>query len=424
MALTVVPLAVSAVVGYVTLSRGVVAGFADVATRQRDQLGPTHHLQLLLCDSLRPLEAWIDAGIPTSVTHYRDLRQQVGSDFEALREGLKSEPALQPLLDRARDDWVSADRLGEAIVSVPRPVGDPDGLDLLDRYDDVIASAVTKLIAVYNEIAYDIALDHVEAREAYARTEWMAAAAAGVSLLTMIAGVLMIGRILIHSVDRLIDGAARFAAGDRDHRIEIHVPPELRKVAAQFNRMIVRIHDTEAALAEQAQRDGLTGLLNRRAFDQAIAETLSGLRRLGATATLVLFDLDHFKRINDTYGHGGGDEVLRTVSQTVRGAVRDIDKFFRIGGEEFALLLPGANAASARIAAERIRAAIAAHPVRVDDHEVAVTISGGIAVARRDDTAESVMQAADAALYRAKADGRNRVALEERASNGETLTTS
>jgi diguanylate cyclase (GGDEF)-like protein len=133
------------------------------------------------------------------------------------------------------------------------------------------------------------------------------------------------------------------------------------------------------------------------------------MRRLGEVVVLLLLDLDHFKRINDAYGHSAGDNVLRAVSRAIVSSLREIDKAFRIGGEEFAVLLQGADSAAALVTAERLRIAIAERPIEVDGRLIPVTTSVGIALARDEGEADALLRAADAALYRAKAEGRNRV---------------
>jgi diguanylate cyclase (GGDEF)-like protein len=223
----------------------------------------------------------------------------------------------------------------------------------------------------------------------------------------------IIARMILVNVDRLVEGAERFARGDRDHRIEIDVPPELHRVADEFNQMISQIRKAEQALVEQSLRDPLTGLLNRRSFDEALGEALARMRRLDEVFALCVLDLDHFKAINDTYGHAVGDAVLRSVAHTMAAGVREIDKVFRMGGEEFAVILPAMDAAAAVAAGERLRSLVAATPVRADTADIQVTASIGVALSSRVLDAMGMAEVADKALYRAKEEGRNRVILGE-----------
>jgi diguanylate cyclase (GGDEF)-like protein len=163
--------------------------------------------------------------------------------------------------------------------------------------------------------------------------------------------------------------------------------------------------DLAAAQARFALTDQLTGLMNRRAMQAALARETARARRHGAAASIVLCDVDHFKAINDRHGHAAGDQVLRRVAQALAGAVRASDVCARWGGEEFIVLLPQTPLAGARCAAETVRRAIAR---RAQVPPVA-TVSAGVAEIGLDETAESALRRADEYLYRAKAAGRDRV---------------
>jgi diguanylate cyclase (GGDEF)-like protein len=409
MAIAVLPLAASAGLGYVLISHGVLASFQDVAARQRDEIDPTQRLRLLLWDAVAPVDDFTDEGDPRQPQAYRAIRQQIEENFASLHSNLQSEGELRTLVERARDDWTAADRVAGEVISVRRAPGDAHGEQLMDGFHALIASSVDKLGAVYSGIAVDVRSDHEEAMQSFKRSEWLAAGAALLSLMAILAGAVTIGRITAGSVDRLVDGAERFAAGDRAHRIEIQVPPELHRVAEEFNRMIGRIHESEDALASLARRDGLTQMLNRRAFDEELVEMYAKHARMGETFALLMLDLDHFKRINDTYGHSAGDDVLRAASQAMASGLRSFDHVFRIGGEEFAAILPGADAEAARMTAERLREAVASRAVNINGKQIFATASLGVATHYESSAPASLVEAADAALYRAKTEGRNRV---------------
>jgi len=165
-----------------------------------------------------------------------------------------------------------------------------------------------------------------------------------------------------------------------------------------------------SALERLAHTDALTEALSRGAFLSRASRVLERSARDGTPAGIVVFDLDHFKAVNDRWGHPAGDAVLRAVAEAVRGTLRPADLFGRIGGEEFTVLLADTPATGVRVVAERLRRRIEMSEARTGRHALRVTASIGLAVAPTDGTTlEQLLLGADAALYVAKAAGRNRV---------------
>ncbi len=164
-----------------------------------------------------------------------------------------------------------------------------------------------------------------------------------------------------------------------------------------------------ARFERESVTDALTGLGNRAYFNRALAAELAQARRAGAPFTLLVFDIDHFKRVNDDLGHPGGDEVLRRIGERLRAEVREGDLCCRIGGEEFALLMPGIGRQEGEAAFNRMNGAIRM-PMLVEGAERVITISGGIATMSGNDIRpEEILRLADRALYEAKRSGRDRV---------------
>jgi diguanylate cyclase (GGDEF)-like protein len=182
-------------------------------------------------------------------------------------------------------------------------------------------------------------------------------------------------------------------------------------------RMIARQLELEAlvkareALREQANRDALTGLFNRRAIHEMLTRETSRIRRERSILSVVMIDLDHFKLVNDRYGHVAGDEVLREVAVRLSEAIRPYDAVGRIGGEEFLLVMPEFDAALDLTRLGAIHNTICGKPVTVADGEVTITCSFGVIVLFSDQpvTLEQLLDRADKALYKAKRGGRNRI---------------
>jgi diguanylate cyclase (GGDEF)-like protein/PAS domain S-box-containing protein len=168
---------------------------------------------------------------------------------------------------------------------------------------------------------------------------------------------------------------------------------------------------SEKELLVLANTDLLTDLPNRRQFFARLTEEFARVKRLGNQhCSILMLDLDHFKRVNDTYGHAMGDAALQHFAQLMRKAFRNIDVAARVGGEEFAVILPGSDLAAARKSAERLRRIVAKTPLVQDGKTISVTVSIGAAtVDLSDSDADQTLVRADEALYRAKENGRNQV---------------
>jgi diguanylate cyclase (GGDEF)-like protein len=156
--------------------------------------------------------------------------------------------------------------------------------------------------------------------------------------------------------------------------------------------------------------DGLTQIYNQRYFNEALEREVSRCQRYERALSLVLFDIDRFKRINDQFGHLAGDHVLKQLSGVIRPKIRREDLFARVGGEEFAILLPEIEAKNALTFAEKLRGLVEAHPFEFDNHAIAVTVSAGVATMPKEKiTPSEMMKSADKKLYEAKNGGRNQV---------------
>lgn len=184
----------------------------------------------------------------------------------------------------------------------------------------------------------------------------------------------------------------------------------LRKAMADMVAVQARLRESETRLQQQAIRDGLTGLFNRRYLDETLELEIAQARRQGHPLSVVMLDLDHFKQVNDTYGHPAGDEVLKALGAMLREDSREGDILCRYGGEEFCLVFPNMPLAAAVTRADLWRQKFAAQTIRFGDFSMQVTFSAGVASypehgVHRDE----LIERADAALYRAKHQGRNRV---------------
>lgn len=190
--------------------------------------------------------------------------------------------------------------------------------------------------------------------------------------------------------------------------IALHDMTEL----AESARLLEQAVDQAVVLEESNQRDGLTGLYNRRFFDEQITQEILRARRYGWPLVLAMIDADHFKKINDQLGHAVGDAVLRGLAQKMQAMLRATDTLCRFGGEEFALVLPHITLENARYLLERLRKAIEEMVVEMDDGaKVRITVSIGFVQLENGLTPGDMMHRADEALYESKQGGRNRVSV-------------
>jgi diguanylate cyclase (GGDEF)-like protein len=195
----------------------------------------------------------------------------------------------------------------------------------------------------------------------------------------------------------------------RNHQLR-QTREALRLSEQTLTQQIAEVQALQAQLQDQATHDPLTGLYNRRFLDTIAAREIARCHRENHPLVVMMIDIDHFKSVNDTYGHSGGDEVLKSLAALLQKSVRAADVPCRFGGEEFLLLLPGMPPEVAQVRAEQWRAAFADLVVQVDGVPVQATLSAGLAFYPDDgNTLAQLTHCADLALYRAKAEGRNRV---------------
>jgi diguanylate cyclase (GGDEF)-like protein len=215
---------------------------------------------------------------------------------------------------------------------------------------------------------------------------------------------------------RLTDAASRLANGDLKVKVSTRRTDELGSLINTFNEMVASLREKEA-LRELAIRDELTGLYNRREMGRILDMEMERYRRYQYSFSLVMIDIDHFKEVNDEYGHQAGDGVLKWLADIFTANLRSTEQMARYGGEEFVIILPQTNAGDAYRTTERMRELIENTPFKFRQDEsglisIPIKISSGIAEVPQDaDTEDDLIKTADDALYEAKRTGRNRTVL-------------
>jgi two-component system, cell cycle response regulator len=390
--------------------QSVTNAIDDVVEEATEELALAQRLQILI---QRAMIAEHDALAKESVERDRlsAAHQSVQKVFDDLRRGPFALPEERALIQAAREEWQQGRQLSDVLFATPRP-----------SLDQTFAREIERAHAHHNR-----ALEQLEQVHTLAQQEMNAQLAYAISVrrkilvgvgLVFAVGLgiaVTVGMALSRSVLRplrgLKRGAERFGAGDLSFRVQPIGHDELAQLAGTFNTMADKLAQSQALLRELSTHDSLTGLVNYRELHRLLADEAERSRRYGRPFALLMLDIDHFKTINDTYGHLAGDKALRALAALVRGEVRPTDVVARYGGEEFVLVLPETAGPGAMILAERLRARVAAHAVAVTgDRPISMTVS--IGVASYPDGAKSVqklLSAADQALYAAKSAGRNRV---------------
>jgi len=193
----------------------------------------------------------------------------------------------------------------------------------------------------------------------------------------------------------------------------IKIPQEDGFILAGIIRDISNSKKLEKKLRDFAEHDSLTGIMNRRMIENVLKKDLERASRYNKPLSLLMMDIDHFKKVNDTFGHDVGDLVLKHLTDVSKSNLREVDSFGRWGGEEFVVLLPEIDLKDARVVAEKLRTSIENTPLKINENEkVSYTISiGGAAFSKSMDSWETFFKLADNALYQAKEQGRNQVCI-------------
>jgi two-component system cell cycle response regulator len=227
--------------------------------------------------------------------------------------------------------------------------------------------------------------------------------------------------ILVTARGEKTDIVEGLEAGANDYVSKPYDNDELRARIRVGQRMVEiqsELNDARDALLHEAMHDSLTGVFNRRAILGALKQEIARSKRSGETFSIGLIDVDHFKQVNDTYGHQTGDEVLCALVKCVQSNLRESDSLGRYGGEEFLVIAPSSSGTKAEGLYDRLCNNIALSPVFTSSGLVVISASIGVAGGTGQVTSESVIAAADSALYRAKAEGRNRVVYPDQESKG------
>lgn len=409
MVIVSLPLLFALLVGRTVLLPRLSETFHEAIAEVIQETQPIKQLQVLLLNAAMPVNDIIISGDPREVERFDKLSHEIDRMFRETAITAFKLPQERESILMAQRDWEEAKARGRAILARGGPRHDAATTRNMKAFDAKIDAAVQTLDYVH-ELARGELGDHLARADALERKMLVfAALMTGIGLiLALVVGVL-VARSILRPLALLEKGAAQIGAGDLAHRIPSGRNDELGRVAGAFNAMAAKLERARSELAELAIRDSLTQAYNRREFVRRIEDEARRCRRSRRPFSLLMVDIDHFKSINDTYGHPAGDEALKSIVALLHANARPTDFIARYGGEEFALILPETASASAIPVAERLREAVAAQPVAVTaDKSIRLTASFGVATYLEEtEEIEHLIARADEALYQAKNAGRN-----------------
>ncbi|MBI3570226.1 MAG: diguanylate cyclase [Gammaproteobacteria bacterium] len=311
----------------------------------------------------------------------------------------------QTLLANARREWKDSVVLANVIFSSDASRAAPFQLD------QRVSQIMFTLDQMYDAYYAEIEAQRTGINESEKRFLLIISASVGIGLLIAVAGAVWLARSVLMPLREFEKGVAHFSNENLSYRLTLDNHDEIGRLALEFNTMAERLMTHRQKLEELSVRDGLTGLYNRRELEKRLHEEIQRARRYSRPLSVLMLDIDHFKNVNDRYGHQAGDEVLITVADLIQLNVRPVDVVCRYGGEELAVILPETDEEGVRTVAERIRGTVEDSITTTPQGDmVHVTVSIGLAIyPGHGETPATLIHAADQALYTAKHEGRNLV---------------
>lgn len=400
--LMMLPLLLLGVLGY-GLYLQTIHSFESVMQHNRQVLLPVSDLQRRILKIDRPLDQYLYSTSPRERAEFERQSQDIVDRFGKLLGHPQLLAMYHDEISRALQSWKQARALG-AIIMQRHAAAEGVSLQMLVRFEELQQEATDILGRMYRIFDSEIQRSYQDALRDQRQIQFMLLLVFIVGVLSAVSVGNYLARRVLKPLEILRQGAERFGRGDLSYRIELDSPDEFGRMGKTFNTMADQ-------LEYLAAYDGLTGLLNKREFDMRLEDEIRRSRRTRNPFVLLMLDLDHFKRVNDTYGHKAGDRVLQEFAKLLKQQVREVDYIGRYGGEEFSIILTDTSETGGRDSAERIRENIESAKLTVNETtSIQATVSIGLASYPDDaSSSDELFNCADDALYRAKKSGRNRM---------------
>lgn len=398
--------------GAVISFEGALDSFRKHDNVGREALFPLAHVEGLLLD-LNVVASPVEPSRSITWSEYQLKSQAIEASLARLLEFSHQDPHKFNSVQEIQRKWQRISQLCQQILDPSvaqsgKGLSEPARVELQEQLKMILQNVQQlnyRLIAFQN----DANANHAEAVRKEVRQ--MIAMICGLALMLAVVFAYGLTRSITVPLQSLEDGVEKLGKGDLSHRISLAADAEFSHLAATFNLMATKLEQSQQDLYRLATLDGLTEVYNRREFNRWLRVEVEKSQRNTDQVSLIMVDIDHFKQLNDTYGHQAGDLALCEVAQLLQREVRPGDIVCRYGGEEFAVILPKTNHDDSVAIADRIRLAIAEEAIILPSlQQIEMTASLGVATFPGDaQTKEHLIKQADQALYGAKTSGRNRV---------------
>lgn len=393
---------------------GAIDSFEKQENVGLEELFPLARIEGLLLDISGVINVESFVSKTVSVTEFEKTAADINYNFKIILTRPSQLPERNESIYRIQEEWNQLEELGLEIVESSIQASKANKSTKISKFQ----IKLQKILQNVQELNYRlIAFQNTEnLRQAQLVRERVRLLVAIIFLLALTIAVICayaLSRSILVPLYQLQEGVKHLADGNFKYRIKLKTQDEFSRLANTFNAMAGSLEQSQTDLERLATLDGLTEVYNRREFNRWLSVEFERSRRDEHPVSLIMVDLDHFKQLNDTYGHQAGDAALCCVAQLLRKEVRPGDIVSRYGGEEFAIILPKSSAEDSVAVAHRIRREIAIQPIRISSEDrIHLTASLGLATFPSDvKSEESLLRKADQALFQAKKLGRNRVCL-------------
>ncbi|MBW4623016.1 MAG: diguanylate cyclase [Cyanosarcina radialis HA8281-LM2] len=399
-------------VGAVVSLENVIGTFEKTEDETLEELFPLTDLESLIQRAAAPVDNYFNQGKTAERERFLQLSREVDRAYATLLADSSDLPEKQGLIETSQKAWQEAEKSSLDIFTSPDPSNDSKAIESKKIVDDRVQSAIISLDRLYKLLSHLETADRLsQARQLRESLRLAIIVAFGLGVGVAALAAVMLSRSILRPLRLLEDGVEHWGEGDLSHRIELTTADEIEQLAIAFNSMAQKLEQSQTDLRNLAILDGLTGVYNRREFNLQLRAELERSERYQHPCSLIMMDIDYFKKLNDTHGHQAGDEALRVVATLLKQEVRPTDRVARYGGEEFAVILPETTGEQALGVAQRLRETIAIASIPISEGMIIkVTVSMGVATFPTDATSEeALLSLADRSLYSAKKSGRNRV---------------